>query len=174
MLTTPEKLINYRVYDAIGRELIGCADIELPALESMTEEISGAGIAGTIDSPTIGHFASMTLTLNWRTTEARALALLTPIEQSLDIRAAVQKRNPIAGQIVAESFRVAVRGQTRSFGLGTLAPGSPTEATTEMEVHAITVFVNGLPVVEIDKYNMIYRINGIDYLQPARIAMGGV
>ena len=64
--TVPEKLINYKVY--LDRsDMVGLADVELPNFEAMTETIKGAGIAGEIDSPTLGHYGSMTLTLNWRT-----------------------------------------------------------------------------------------------------------
>ena len=51
----PEKLINFRVY-LDGNNLIGVADVELPSIEAMTETVKGAGIAGEIDSPTLGHF----------------------------------------------------------------------------------------------------------------------
>ena len=52
----PERLINYRVY-LEGNALAGIATADLPDLEAMTDTVSGAGIAGEVDSPIIGHFA---------------------------------------------------------------------------------------------------------------------
>ena len=67
-MNVPEKLINFRVYEN-GNDLVGVADVELPSLETMTETVKGAGVAGEVDSPVMGHFGSMELTLNWRTLE---------------------------------------------------------------------------------------------------------
>ena len=62
----PEKTIAFNVYRD-GTVLMGVATVELPQLQAMTETISGAGIAGEIDSPTLGHFQSMTAKLSFRT-----------------------------------------------------------------------------------------------------------
>ncbi|UTW68684.1 phage major tail tube protein [Anaerobacillus sp. HL2] len=40
-------------------------DVQLPSLEAMTETVKGAGIAGEVDSPVIGHFGSLGITLNY-------------------------------------------------------------------------------------------------------------
>ena len=58
----PERLINFRVY-LDGSDLLGVASVELPSLESMSDTVSGAGIAGEVESPILGHFGSMTVTL---------------------------------------------------------------------------------------------------------------
>lgn len=59
-MRVPEKLINFKVYKD-KTDFIGLADVTLPTLESMTETVSGAGIAGEVDSPTLGHYGSMEL-----------------------------------------------------------------------------------------------------------------
>ena len=70
----PEKLINFRVYlDGTGFNR-SCRR-RLQAWRLWTETVKGAGIAGEVDSPTLGHFGSMTCTLNWRTVEKPHSAL---------------------------------------------------------------------------------------------------
>lgn len=54
----PEKLINFRAYND-GNDLLGVTDVQLPSLDAMTETVKGAGIAGEVDSPVLGHFGSM-------------------------------------------------------------------------------------------------------------------
>ena len=76
-MKVPEKLINYRVYKD-STDYIGLADVTLPTLEAMTETVSGAGIAGEVDSPTLGHYGSMETVLNWRTLEKTNMGLAAP------------------------------------------------------------------------------------------------
>ena len=61
----PERLINFTVYGE-GNRIIGVADAKLPSIEMMTETVSGAGIAGELESGTLGHFKPMTVSLKWR------------------------------------------------------------------------------------------------------------
>ncbi len=67
----PEKLNDFRVY-LDGTDLIGVAEVELPAMEAITETIKGAGVAGNYESPTLGHTDSMTLSLTWPRSLSRA------------------------------------------------------------------------------------------------------
>lgn len=62
----PERLINFRVYND-GNDLLGVANVDLPSIEAMSDTVSGAGIAGEVESPILGHFGSMTATFTWRT-----------------------------------------------------------------------------------------------------------
>lgn len=174
MQGVPEKLINFRVYDSLSQELLGVADVELPSFEAMTETITGAGIAGEYESPTLGHFGSQVLKLSWRTTTAKVLGLLAPVQHRIDVRGAVQVQVPALGTVAPEAFRCEVRGMRKSGDTGKLAPGSPMEATTEIECTAVSIFVNNLPVVIYDKLSYVFIVNGVDYLAAARVAMGGV
>lgn len=174
MASVPEKLVNFRVYDSLSQEMIGVADVELPAFEAMTESISGAGIAGEYDSPTLGHYGSQSLTIKWRMVTAHALQLLVPVQHRIDCRGAVQVQDPALGTVVPRSVRVEVRGLTKKAGLGSLKPGSPMESETEIECTAISVFVDNIPIIIYDKLAFILMIDGFDYLAAARVAMGGV
>ena len=50
----PEKLVEFKVYSD-SHDLLGVSDIELPSLDFMSETVKGAGMAGEVDSPTIGN-----------------------------------------------------------------------------------------------------------------------
>lgn len=69
----PERLINYRVYNE-SNALMGMATVDLPELQAMSDTVSGAGIAGEVDSPVLGHYRAMSSTFNWRTIERPARA----------------------------------------------------------------------------------------------------
>lgn len=55
----PEQNVAYRVYWQ-GKDLLGTAQIEMPQIQHMTETLNGSGLAGEIESPTIGLTQSMT------------------------------------------------------------------------------------------------------------------
>lgn len=94
----PEKLINFRVYQD-GDDLIGISDVTLPKLEAVTETVKGAGIAGEIDSPTLGHFGSMEVELNWRTLLKSNIVLAKPTGVNLELRGAVQLNDSATGNL---------------------------------------------------------------------------
>ncbi len=167
-----EKLINFRVYDSDG-ELLGLADVELPTLEAMTETVAGAGIAGEVDSPVLGHYGSMTLTLNWRVTELGALRLAAPKAHALELRGSIQRYNAARGEYETQALKVVVRATPKSSGLGSLTPGSPMESSAELEVNYLKLFLAGRAYAEIDKFNYICVIDGRDYLASVRSDLGG-
>ena len=167
----PEKLINFRVYQD-GDDLLGVSDVTLPKLEAVTETVKGAGIAGEIDSPTIGHFGSMELELNWRSLAKRNIVLAKPTGVNLDLRGAVQVNDNATGTMKSESVKIVVRGMTKNTDLGKLEMGATTDTKNTIEVTYIKIDVDGSTVLEIDKYNYICRIDGEDYLSDVRTALG--
>lgn len=169
--TIPEKLINFSVYRD-GSEFLGTSDITLPNIEAMTETISGAGIAGEIDSPTLGHFSSMTVTLNWRTVEQSTIRLLRQQAHTLDFRGAMQVLDRSTGTYKSVGIKVTVKAIPKSGNLGNLQPATAMSASNELEVTYIKILVDGREVLEIDKFNFICKIDGVDALAAVRTQLG--
>ncbi len=167
----PEKLINFRVY-MNGDDLVGISDVTLPKLEAITETVKGAGIAGEIDSPTIGHFGSMELELNWRTLLQTNVILAKPTGVDLDLRGAIQMNDSATGTLKSVPAKVVVRGLPKSTDLGKLEMGATTDTKNTIEVTYIKVTIDGSDVLEVDKYNYICTIDGTDYLSDVRTALG--
>lgn len=165
----PEKLINFRVY-LEGDNLIGVADVALPKLSAMTETVSGAGIAGEVESPVIGHYGSMTATINFRTLNADAGTLAKPKAHLLDFRGSQQVYD--SGEYKTVPVRVTVKAIPKDVDLGKFKVGSPTETSDEFEVVYLKLYVDGEERVEIDKYNSIARFDGVDVLEGVRKDLG--
>ena len=98
-----ETVINFAVYED-KTEFMGIADVQLPDLTSLTQQLSGAGIAGNIEAIIPGHFEAMTMTMNFRTTTAAALKLSEPRRHNIDIRVANQMEDTVAGKIQVEAI----------------------------------------------------------------------
>ncbi|WP_110933811.1 phage major tail tube protein [Paenibacillus bouchesdurhonensis] len=171
MKQIPEKLNNFMAYRN-GSEYMGVADVDLPDLESLSETISGAGIAGEIESPTIGQFASMSATINWRVLERLNFKLARQESQHIDFRGSIQSHNSAAGMYDQIPIRVTIRGLPKNTPLGSLAVGATMDNSNELEVTYIKILYDGETVVEIDKFNFICIIDGVDYLAKVRENLG--
>lgn len=171
----PEKVNSFNVYGGpAALQLVGAATVELPTLQTMTETISGAGLAGEYESPTPGHFSSLTVKLQFRTLTLQAIALLAPTQQVLDCRASVQTQDSLTRAIGSSAWRVECSGQVKMFNAGRLESGKLMGAELDLEIATLRVKENGVPLLELDKFNMIYRVLGVDYLQKIRQDVGGV
>ena len=67
-----ESVINFAVYED-GVEYVGMAGVTLPNLSAIVQTLSGAGIAGNVEVPVLGHYDVMSLTLNFRTTTEQSV-----------------------------------------------------------------------------------------------------
>ena len=167
----PEKVLNFNVY-ADGGRLMGIADGNFPPLEMMTAEIKGAGIAGTIDAPGLGQFGSLVITLNWRLTTRDYWELGAPGGHILDMYAAGQQIDAGTGDLIATRIHVFAKAFTKKMDPGKMDVVATQDASTEHEVYYMKADIDGLEVLEIDKMNYMYRVNGVDFLEDVRAALG--
>jgi len=166
-----EKLINFRVYNE-SKDLLGVADVTLPDIATMTDTVKGAGIAGEVEVPILGHYGPMQLSLNWRTTNPNTLALAKPMAHQLELRGAVQVYDAGTGKYSTVAQKVVVKAVPKKTGLGKLDVGTGQDATSEFEINYIKVFLDGEEKFELDKYNYICKIDGEDFLAETRTALG--
>lgn len=172
MALIPEKLNDFRIFVSGSPDLKGVADLQLPSFDAMTETVSGAGIAGEYESPNFGHFQSMKFTINWRMITGELTVFLKPGAISIDCRLANQEYDQTAGNHVFKANRVFVKGAVTKNDLGKASKGSPYEGSSEIEVTYIKLERDGVTIVELDKINYIYKVNGIDYMANIRKALG--
>lgn len=170
---TPERMITYTVYSQ-GIEMLGTAEVELPSIEAMSDTISGAGIAGEVESPTLGHYGSSELTINWRTISQDFLSFTGGKAVELDLRAAQQIYDAGSNEKIAQPLRIAVRGFVKSSGLGNMGVSITTDSSTVIEITYISIYINGVKARELDKYNYIDYAAGKDWLSAVRTALGRI
>lgn len=161
----PEKVAMWNGY--IGKkQLSGLIDAEMPSITFLTDTISGAGIAGELDSALIGQTEAMETVLNFRLPTKEALELMSPNGTKLTLRAGMQTIDKSTGTTLPQGFRVVMSIKPKGLELGSLTVGEGTETSVTFEVLAISVYVADASIVEIDKLNGVFRINGVDYLAP--------
>lgn len=167
----PERLINFRVYND-SNDLLGIATVDLPEIEAMSDTVSGAGIAGEVESPILGHYGSMTTTFSWRTIERAAVALQAQKAHAVEVRGSQQTYDSANGIYGTVPVRASMRIVPKNMSLGSFEPGAATDTETEFEVLYLKLFINNKAVREIDKYNFVSKVNGVDDLAKVREDLG--
>lgn len=167
-----EKLINFRVYQEGAQEVIGVATVDLPEINGMNEDVTGAGIAGTVASPTLGHFESMTLTLNFRTLTTGMISMANQKGQAIECRGSIQVYDHATSIYKTVAVKVVGRGVPTSFKPGKLEATTMMDASLDLELNYFKLSMGGVEFVEIDKYNFIAKFNGEDILAAVRQDLG--
>lgn len=168
MNMVPDKINNFNVYDE-GNVLVGVSgEITLPNLESMSETISGAGIAGEIDMPTPGHFGAISIEIPFRTLYDQSFSLLSPRGRIITLRASQSSWSSTEGKLVNKGLKITLKTIPKGLDLGTIGVGKPTGSTNSLEVLYIKVELDGKTLLELDKLNYIFVVNGEDILKDVR------
>lgn len=166
-----ESIISFAVYED-GDEFAGIAKATLPDLTSLTQSISGAGIAGNIEAVILGHFEAMTLALNFRTTNEYTIRLSEPRRHNLDMRVAQQLEDTVAGTVGVQAVKHVFVVVPKKAGGGAVAPATPGDGSGEYAVRYWATYIDGVLKQEIDPLNYVYKVNGIDYLSDVKRALG--
>ena len=167
-----EQTVAFRIYHQ-GKDLIGTATIELPQLDYMTETLSGSGIAGEIENPTIGITSSMTAKLSFLSPTPEAFNSLDWTQTALyECYSALQVSDDATGVRSSIPYRVNFLGRTKSFPLGSLEQGKKHGNEVELELTRLEVLLDNVEKLMIDKLNFIHRVNGKDLLQTVRGQIG--
>lgn len=164
MKTIPTKINRYNVYNR-GNRLLGMGDeLTLPSFEASTETVSGAGILGEIDDPTVGYFGNQEMEIPFRILDNEATDMLDMTKAvQLEIRGAAQTTDS-EGDIEYQGVRVVVRGRSNKFTPGKLKAGNPMDTSITLSILYILIELDGVSVLELDKLNEVFKINGNDIL----------
>lgn len=160
----PEKINDYNAY-LDGTKMIGvAASVTLPEVNMKTSTVSGTGVNGELDSPSIGQFESMEQEVQFNTLYSSAASMLNPLSTvNLTFRAAQQVYDKTGGYAF-KGLRVVEVGRVKKFKPGKVEKGESMEATVTLELTYLLIEVDGTVILEVDKLNGVYRVNGVDML----------
>lgn len=164
MNTIPTKINKYNVYNE-GNRLLGMGDeMTLPDFEASSETISGAGILGEVDDPTVGYFGNQEVEIPFRVLDQEAMDMMDMTKAvQLTVRGAQQTTNS-AGDIEYRQMRVVIRGRAVKFSPGKVKAGAAMETKVTLTLLYILIELDGKSVLELDKFNEVYKVNGVDVL----------
>ena len=162
----PDKINNYNVYTGTASEanrLIGVADeTTLPNLQNLSETISLAGMAGEIDSPTIGQYKSMDIKITFSNIAKSSLEVAAQDNTPLIFRSAQEFINPEDSTKIVKNRTITLRGMTKEIDFGSLKKSGYGKPSITKEVTYYKEVIDGDTVAEVDKFNGKSIIGGVD------------
>lgn len=168
----PDKLVNAKIYYE-GDEMVGTGTVDLPELSYMKEEMGGLGIAGTLETPVIGHFESLTLTINWNTVTKDGIKLLQAKKHQINVYGSVQYYDAASGELVPKQAKLTADCLPKKTGIGKAEKGKKMDSGTELECLNIKLTVEGEEVLDYGKLNFKCIIDGVDQLAEVKGHLGG-
>lgn len=168
-LQLPEVLNSFNLYNETEKLIGLTGEVELPELTMINDTLTGSGIMGEIEDPVTGQFESATMTFKWSCLHKDYFKLVNTTKPSqLTLRGSLQCLDTDTGYTDYYPVKIVVRGKAKTIKLGTAEKGKKMECETEIEVMYIKVVVNNETLLELDKLNFRYVLNGQDMLEKIR------
>jgi len=164
-------IIDFAVYEDAD-EFIGMASVTLPDKNQKAITINGAGIGGDVEVPINGHYDAMTMDMSFRAYSPRVARLREHRIHQIELRIAQQNEDRVSGQIVTDAVKHVLVVIPKSASGGTVAPASSGDGKISFSVRYWATYINGAKLDEIDQLNRVDVINGVDYDEPVRRALG--
>lgn len=165
----PASVASFKVYREGQALESGIVDLKLPDIACKTQEITGAGLSGTIES-VMPYIEAMTATIKWRTLHEDQFALMQQLQQhGLIFRLAQQIYDAGQGGPAFDGVSIRMKAQGKKLGAGTAAPVTATDTEVELAVHYLKMERNdGFVLLEADPVGNVLIINGEDQLATLR------
>lgn len=162
----PEVINNFRVYNDEARVMGTTGEVNIAKLQAMTATVSGAGILGEYNTAVVGMFQSMAQEIPFRMIDRDYFNMLNSGEQSkIVLRSSVQQRNRAAGNTLStQAMRFVFRGHPTEANFGTIKIGDLMNASITLELTYLLAEIGGETMLELDKLNSVYKVNGKDLL----------
>ncbi|MEG1513804.1 MAG: phage major tail tube protein [Clostridia bacterium] len=167
----PEAYIDFEVYeDSVN--FVGISKATMPDIAFLTQTMTGAGIAGNVDAVLTGMTEAMNLKLEFRSPNGAAVSLMKPVKHNIELRIAEQHWDTVAvaKTIAADKYVMVV--MPKKLSVGSIAPASAADSSGEYSVYYYAGYKDGKVIWEIDPFNYICAIDGVDYMSDVREALG--
>ncbi len=168
------KVIEYSVYAKFDGVLFFVGDtteITLPSIENLTDKISGAGILGEIDMPVTGQVGAMEFSMGFRNTTLSLAKLYAPGVQEVEVRWLVDQVDKGSGVVTKQAHKAFIRGMSKKMDEGKVQKNNSMDSSYSMEVLYYNRTLGGRSVLEIDKLNNVFAVDGVDYMKDVRDAL---
>lgn len=153
-----------------GVEVDDNVSCELPSIEHGTTEIKGAGILGSVDMPSPGQLNAMTFSTSSRSINKKNSALARPGKQNIELRF-VQDVIQADGTVIPAGSKIFITGVNKKYSPGKVEQGATMDGSQEFEVLRYRQVIEGVETLLIDKFNYIYKVNGVDYAKKYTAAL---
>lgn len=167
----PQAYIDFEVYeDSVN--LIGVAKVSLPAVTSTTISMMGAGIGGTVETPLAGMIEAMSASMEFRSATDALVRLMAPKKHHITLRAVEQEWDMDKVEQAYRGLKIVMVVLPKSTKPGTIAPAAAADASGEYSVFYYAAYKDGRCLWEIDPFNQVFTVDGVDYWADIRKLLG--
>lgn len=173
MTQYPAAYINFRVYEDSVNE-VGLANITLPDITNIAVTIMGSGMMGKIDVPIMGMIENMVLGMKFLShSDPKTFALfLEQRKHQIELRVAEEFWDIEDAEIGMWANKYVFIARPKDMKSGSIAPAAAADASGQFDVYLYAAYRDGVELWYIDKRNMVFRVNGKDYMADVRKALG--
>lgn len=170
-IIVPNGHVDYMVYKNGGPQ-IGVGRVTVPSIKYKTVTATGAGLMGDVTIPLAGMIEAMIANFQFTSVTDAAVELGSNEWHDIAIYVADQYFDPVnrTEEIEQTRFEMSIR-PTETSG-GTIATASAADASGNYSVCKYTVYKDGKKVVDLDQFNHIHEVNGVDCAAAVRKAIG--
>ena len=138
-------------------------------MEAITDTLEGSGVLGEIEDPVTGQFSSMKMKIPFAVLYEDMFSIMnTTKPPQLTLRASMQCMDPSTGETGYYPVKIVVSGKASTSNMGKVVKGKKMEPEVELEILYIKIQINNKTVLELDKLNFKYVLNGVDMLAKIR------
>ena len=165
------RTIKGKLYDrtsGVPRLLSDAASITLPEISLLTETIKGIGINGEIDLPTYGQLGAMEVEISNNNLSRETVRTFGQKTQHLEHRWASQDIATVSGETKVIGKKAIMKLIPKRLSLGSIESNKAEEASTKFECIYLKYVVGNDVLIEIDKMNDRFIVDGVDYSAATR------
>lgn len=165
----PELTSNFNAYYE-GNCLGGVSnEMDLPELESDSDEIRGAGLMGGWNAPAVGQFGPTSFTLPFiHIYEPQFKLMDTRKLHTITLRASVQYLDPVDDIVKNRQVMVILKGRVTKAALGKMAAAAKGETELEFDLTYCEVRLASAVMLKMNKIGSEYVVDGEDIYSEIR------
>lgn len=167
----PNGHIDYLMYEN-GGALIGVGKVKMPNIKYKTVNAQGAGLMGEVTIPLAGMIDPMIINIDFSSVTDAIVQLGTNEWHDVVLYAADQYFDSVTRKEELEQNRFEMSIRPTEIDQGTIQTASAADASGAYSVCKYTVYKDGVKVIDIDQFNQVHEINGVDNAAAVRKALG--
>jgi len=167
----PNGHVDYMMYKN-GGALIGVGKVTMPPIKYKQVTATGAGLMGDVSIPLAGMIEAMTVRIDFTSVTDAALELGSNEWHDVAVYVADQYFDSVTRSEEKEAVRFEMSIRPVETSHGTIATASAADASGTYSVCRYTVYKAGKKVVDIDPFNQVHEVNGVDCAADVRKCLG--
>lgn len=169
------KTVQYSIYDRTegGKPefVADTTNLTRPSFVMLSDTIKGAGINGELDMPTMAQLGSLVYAIAFKRSNKKAVVLFGQKMQHLEVRWVTDVLDSESGKLSTCANKEIIKGYPKKLDLGDIETNKSNETSVELELTYYKFIQNGETLLEIDKLNNVFIVDGWDYAAELREAL---